>query len=83
MNKEKGSSPDNIFGVYLVNRSKRILLARDNMFELRKMEFKIKRCPETVLRIEGQDTHGTVHFNQQANLMDIYRNGSKIGLMVV
>ena len=37
MNRDRGSSPDEVFGVYLVGRGKKILLARDSLFELRKI----------------------------------------------
>ena len=46
------------------------------------MNFKLKKGPESVLKIEGQEFKGTVRFNQ-ANLMDICHKGCKVGYVVV
>ena len=46
------------------------------------MEFRIKRKPETIVRIEGQESFGVVRFNQQ-NLMDIVNKGQLVGHVVV
>ena len=45
------SSPQDYFRLYLKIGGKKILLAKENLFELRKKEFKFKRSEDIVMRI--------------------------------
>jgi len=58
------------------------MLATGTLFELRKMELKIRKGPEMGIKIEGQNHDGTVKFNQN-NLMEIVKHGNKVGHIVV
>jgi hypothetical protein len=77
----KESSPDDFYKIYSFENRKKTLLARETLFELRKTELRVKKTDE-LLKIEGRDEEGIVKFGQN-NLMDIIRQGHKIGHIVV
>jgi|688.fasta_scaffold1878974_1 hypothetical protein len=45
------SLPQDSFTLYLKINAKKVLLAKDSLFELRKREFKFKRGEEIVMRV--------------------------------
>ena len=82
MNHGQESCPDDHFSIFMVENRKKVLVAKQSLYELRKMEFKVKRGQESMMRVEGQEHGGSVRFDQ-SNLMDIIHHGHKIGHIVV
>ena len=83
MNHAKSANPADCFKVYSVEHKNKVLLLEDSLFELRKKELKVKRGPQTLIRVEsacGQS--GVIRMNGN-NLMDIMKNGQKVGSAVV
>jgi hypothetical protein len=48
------SSPEDYFAIYILEDKKKVLLAQDELFELRKREMKVKKSGEVMLKIEGK-----------------------------
>lgn len=76
------TSPLDCFEVSLQLPGKRVLLAKDSLFELRKRELRLKRG-EVVLRVEGGGQRGVVRIQGEESLLDIRHHGEKIGHVVI
>ena len=82
MSQNTSSNPDDLFRIFSLENKKKVMIATGTLFELRKMELKIRKSPEMTIKVEGQEHDGTVRFNQ-SNLMDIMKHGHKVGHIVV
>jgi hypothetical protein len=80
---DTAASPKDHFTISLKMPGKRMLLAKDSLFELRKRELRFKMSGEVVLRVEGKNDWGVVRVSGEENLIDIRRHGEKVGHVVL
>ena len=51
MNQDTSSNPDDLFKVYTLENKNKVMIANGTLFELRKMDLKIRKSPYMAIRV--------------------------------